>query len=139
LYCRIPQDSDMNVRGVRNTPCETKPWKRAPTVELCESDEQYVPLNDGLNWKGDPNATLTGQGVPQYPPGTDPRVSPPVGAAHSSPGPAAPATAPPVAVVPYDPATGNYVGPDGRTYTQSDLADSTKGKTWQSLLIPPSR
>src|SRR6478752_8232613 len=53
----------MNVRGVRNIPCETKPGKRAPTVELCESDEQYVPLNDGLNWKGDPNATMSGQGA----------------------------------------------------------------------------
>jgi len=81
LYCRIPQDSDMNVRGVRNTPCETKPGKRAPMVELCESDEQYVPLNDGLNWKGDPNATLSGQGVPQYAPGTDPRLPPPAGTA----------------------------------------------------------
>ena len=58
-----------NVRGVRNIPCETKPGKRAPTVEMCESDEQYVPLNDGYNWKGDPNATLSGQGVPQYAPG----------------------------------------------------------------------
>jgi phospholipid/cholesterol/gamma-HCH transport system substrate-binding protein len=131
LYCRIPQDSSMNVRGVRNTPCEGKPGKRAPTVELCESDEQYVPLNDGFNWKGDPNATLTGQGVPQYPPGTDPRRPPPLAGA--------PAPPPPVAVVPYDPATGKYVGPDGRTYTQSDLADSTKGKTWQNMLIPPSR
>ena len=26
----------------------------------------YVPLNDGFNWKGDPNATYTGQGVPQF-------------------------------------------------------------------------
>lgn len=63
LYCRLPQDSDMNVRGVRNIPCETKPGKRAPTVELCESDEQYIPLNDGLNWKGDPNATPGGAAV----------------------------------------------------------------------------
>jgi phospholipid/cholesterol/gamma-HCH transport system substrate-binding protein len=117
LYCRVPQNSDLNVRGVRNTPCETKPGKRAPTAEMCESDEQYVPLNDGYNWKGDPNATLTGQGVPQYAPGKDPRTSPPV-------------------AIPYDPATGSYVGPDGRTYTQSDLAQGTKGKTWQSMLIP---
>lgn len=116
LYCRVPQDSALNVRGVRNIPCETKPWKRAPTVELCESDEEYIPLNDGLNWKGDPNATLSGQGVPQYAPGT----------------------APPVAFVPYDPATGSYVAPDGKAYTDTDLADSTKGKTWQSMLIPPS-
>ncbi len=57
LYCRVPQDSDFNVRGVRNIPCEAKPWKRAPTVEICESDEEYVPLNEGYNWKGDPNAT----------------------------------------------------------------------------------
>ena len=70
LYCRVPQDSPLNVRGVRNIPCEANPGKRAPTVEMCESDEQYVPLNDGWNWKGDPNATLSGQDVPQYPRGT---------------------------------------------------------------------
>ncbi len=29
-----------------------------------------MPLNDGYNWKGDPNATLSGQPVPQLPPGT---------------------------------------------------------------------
>ncbi|MDT7758381.1 MAG: phospholipid/cholesterol/gamma-HCH transport system substrate-binding protein, partial [Mycobacterium sp.] len=52
LYCRVPQDSPLNVRGVRNIPCENDPAKRAPTVELCESDERYVPLNDGNNWKG---------------------------------------------------------------------------------------
>ena len=62
LYCRVPQDSPFNVRGARNYPCLTVPGKRAPTVKMCESDEQYVPLNDGYNWKGDPNATLSGQG-----------------------------------------------------------------------------
>jgi len=69
LYCRVPQDSPLNVRGVRNIPCADNPAKRAPTVEMCESDEQYVPLNDGWNWKGDPNATLSGQSVPQESPG----------------------------------------------------------------------
>jgi phospholipid/cholesterol/gamma-HCH transport system substrate-binding protein len=123
LYCRVPQDSDLNVRGVRNIPCETNPAKRAPTVELCESDEQYVPLNDGYNWKGDPNATLSGQGVPQYAPGTDPRLPPPPVA--------------PVAAVPYDPATGDYIGPDGKRYTQADLAHP-ENKTWQSMLVPPA-
>ena len=134
LYCRIPQNSDMNVRGVRNDPCETKPGKRAPTVEMCESDEQYVPLNDGLFWKGDPNATLSGQTVPQFPKGG----APPSPGANWHPS-ADSAAQPPVAAVPYDPATGSYVGPDGRVYTQSDLAPSPKGKTWQSMLIPPSR
>ncbi|MDT5012029.1 MAG: phospholipid/cholesterol/gamma-HCH transport system substrate-binding protein [Mycobacterium sp.] len=137
LYCRVPQDSDLNVRGVRNIPCEGNPAKRAPTIELCESDEQYVPLNDGYNWKGDPNATYSGQGVPQYPPGTDPRALPPPSGATAPTG--VPPSVPPVAFVPYDPATGNYVGPDGRQYTQSDLVDSPEGKTWQSMLTPPSK
>lgn len=69
LYCRVPQDSPNNVRGVRNTPCIGQPGKRAPTAQMCESDQHYVPLNDGYNWKGDPNATLSGQPVPQPPPG----------------------------------------------------------------------
>jgi phospholipid/cholesterol/gamma-HCH transport system substrate-binding protein len=133
LYCRVPQDSPLNVRGVRNIPCENDPAKRAPTVELCESDEQYVPLNDGNNWKGDPNATLSGQGVPQFPPG----VAWPGPAAPGGPPPLAKPPVPPTAVVPYDPATGDYIGPDGRRYTQGDLAHPGN-RTWQSMLVPPS-
>lgn len=123
LYCRVPQDSWLNVRGARNTPCETVPGKRAPTVKMCESTEQYVPLNDGNNWKGDPNATLSGQDIPQLPPGVPPA---------SAPAP------PPVAAAQYDPATGTYTGPDGRQYTRSDLARSApKDKSWQTMLLPP--
>jgi phospholipid/cholesterol/gamma-HCH transport system substrate-binding protein len=118
LYCRVPQDSTLNVRGVRNIPCATNPAKRAPTVEICESDEQYVPLNDGWNWKGDPNATLSGQGVPQYPNGSGPPVAP-------------------VAAVPYDPATGGYLGPDGQNYTQTDLANPGP-KSWEDIVLPGS-
>src|SRR4051812_494023 len=134
LYCRVPQDSDLNVRGVRNIPCEAKPWKRAPTVEMCESDENYVPLNDGYNWKGDPNATLSGQSIPQYPPGQDPRLLPPEGTGAALPSSGDPS---PVAVVPYDPATGDYIGPDGKRYTQADLAHP-QNKTWQSMLVAPT-
>jgi len=77
LYCRVAQDSMFNVRGMRNLPCETRPGKRAPTVKMCESDETYIPLNDGYNGKGDPNATLSGQPIPQLPPGTPPPDAPP--------------------------------------------------------------
>jgi phospholipid/cholesterol/gamma-HCH transport system substrate-binding protein len=134
LYCRIPQDSPNNVRAVRNTPCETVPGKRAPSVALCESNEQYVPLNDGNNWKGDPNATLSGQGIPQLPPGSAPAAAPP-----NTPPPPVP-TAPALATAQYDPATGTYLGPDGQQYTQSDLARSApKDKTWQSMLVPPGQ
>jgi phospholipid/cholesterol/gamma-HCH transport system substrate-binding protein len=86
-----------------------------------------VPLNEGYNWKGNPNATTTGQGVPQYPPGQDPRLPLPRGTAPPSP--------PPLAVATYDPANGDYIGPDGRRYTESDLAHP-RAKDWQSLLVP---
>jgi phospholipid/cholesterol/gamma-HCH transport system substrate-binding protein len=122
MYCRVPQDSDLDVRGARNLPCITRPGKRAPTVKMCESDENYVPLNDGYNWKGDPNATLSGQSVPQMPPLTPP--------------PAGSAPPPPIAVTQYDPATGSYVGPDGKQYTQSNLAQGGEPRKWQDLLVP---
>jgi phospholipid/cholesterol/gamma-HCH transport system substrate-binding protein len=129
LYCRVPQDSAFNVRGARNLPCVTKPGKRAPTARMCESDEQYVPLNEGYNWKGDPNATLSGQGIPQLPSG-----APPTPAAQPSSPPAQ--AEPPPAVAQYDPATGSYVGPDGNLYTQANLAQTGKPETWQSMLVP---
>ena len=127
LYCRIPQEAQQNVRGARNIPCQTRPGKRAPTVKMCESDEQYVPLNDGMNWKGDPNATLSGQDIPQLPPGTPP-------AAAASPTPGAP-----LAVAQYDPATGSYIAPDGHVYTQAELSEvAPQKKTWQTMLLPGS-
>jgi phospholipid/cholesterol/gamma-HCH transport system substrate-binding protein len=129
VYCRVPQDAPFNVRGARNLPCITVPGKRAPTWQMCESDEQYVPLNDGYNWKGDPNATLSGQPIPHVPPDVPVAVTPPP-----------PGTPPlPVAAAEYDPATGTYVGPDGRVYTQSNLARSaTEEQTWQTMLVPPT-
>lgn len=118
LYCRTPQDSIFGVRGAKNYPCLAVPGKRAPTVKMCESDEQYVPLNDGFNWKGDPNATLSGQAVPQLPPGALPPA--------------------PIAVAEYDPGTGKYIGPDGHVYAQGDLAQESGDRTWQTMLIPPT-
>lgn len=129
IYCRVPQDSPQNVRGVRNYPCITRPGKRAPTAAMCESDEQYVPLNDGMAWKGDPNATLSGQDIPQMTPGS---------AAPAAAPPPPPEPEPPVAVAQYDPATGTYLGPDGQLYTRADLAQNApKEQTWQNLLLPP--
>ena len=55
--------------------------------------------------------------------------------AASPPGPA-----PPLAAAEYDPATGTYVGPDGRIYTQADLGQNfTEDRTWQDMLLPPTR
>ena len=44
LYCKLPQDSPISVRGARNLPCMGHPGKRAPTVEICDSDKPFVPL-----------------------------------------------------------------------------------------------
>jgi phospholipid/cholesterol/gamma-HCH transport system substrate-binding protein len=138
VYCRIPQDSPFNVRGARNLPCLTRPGKRAPFVWMCESDEQYVPLNDGFNWKGDPNATLSGQDVPQLGPGDPPRAASPPGTPPPPP-PAAPPAAPSLAVAEYDPATGSYVAPDGKIHTRSDLdQNAPTERTWQDMVMPPS-
>jgi phospholipid/cholesterol/gamma-HCH transport system substrate-binding protein len=129
VYCRVPQDSTLNVRGARNIPCATKPGKRAPTAAMCESDEYYIPLNDGYNWKGDPNATLSGEPVPARLPELDSAAPPPPGYSPI-----------PIAAAEYNPATGEYVGPDGKTYTQNNLARGASGdRTWQDMLVPPGQ
>ena len=66
LYCKLPQDSPIAVRGARNYPCMGQPGKRAPTVEICESDRNYEPLAMRQHATGpyplDPN--LISQGIP---------------------------------------------------------------------------
>jgi phospholipid/cholesterol/gamma-HCH transport system substrate-binding protein len=66
LYCKLPQDSPISVRGARNYPCMGKPGKRAPTVEICNSDKPFEPLAQRQHTLGpypiDPN--LISQGVP---------------------------------------------------------------------------
>ena len=66
LYCKLPQDSPIAVRGARNYPCMGHPGKRAPTVEICNSDKPYMPLAMRQHVLGpsplDPN--LLAQGVP---------------------------------------------------------------------------
>ena len=66
LYCKLPQDSPIGVRGARNYPCMGHPGKRAPTVEICESDKPFKPLAMRQHVFGtyplDPN--LIAQGIP---------------------------------------------------------------------------
>jgi phospholipid/cholesterol/gamma-HCH transport system substrate-binding protein len=222
LYCKLPQDSPLTVRGARNYPCMGHPGKRAPTVQICDSDKPYEPLAMKQHVFGpyplDPN--LLSQGIPPddrvtandrifgpvegtpLPPGAVPQGTPPgPRGSYGPPGPgyaapplpseATPPTAPPpspgtpapagagvppsltgaenpappappdaapppggeapqaapsafatngstpgpsVAVAQYDPRTGQYFGPDGQTYRQTNLATSAAPKTWQDLL-----
>jgi phospholipid/cholesterol/gamma-HCH transport system substrate-binding protein len=139
LYCKLPQDSPVVVRGARNAPCMGVPGKRAPTVQLCYSDKPYQPLAMRQHTLGpypiDPN--LIAQGVPP-----DGRVTadehifapvegtPPPGIAPVPPPGAAPD--PSLAIAHYDPQTGQYAAPDGTVGQQTDLADPPK--TWQDMV-----
>lgn len=66
IYCKLPQDSPIAVRGARNFPCIRHPGKRAPTVEICNSDKPYQPLAMRQHTLGaapiDPS--LIAQGIP---------------------------------------------------------------------------
>ncbi|MDP9167107.1 MAG: MCE family protein [Actinomycetota bacterium] len=66
IYCKLPQDSPVAVRGARNYPCIRKPGKRAPTVAICNSDRPYTPLAMRQHALGpypiDPS--LIAQGIP---------------------------------------------------------------------------
>ncbi|OAN36857.1 MCE family protein [Mycolicibacterium iranicum] len=66
LYCKLPQDSPISVRGARNSPCMEHPGKRAPTVQICNSEKPYEPLAMRQHATGpypfDPN--LVAQGIP---------------------------------------------------------------------------
>ena len=66
LYCKLPQDAPIVVRGARNAPCMGVPGKRAPTVQQCYSDKPYEPLAMRQHALGpapfDPN--LIAQGIP---------------------------------------------------------------------------
>ncbi|MFN8033106.1 MAG: MlaD family protein [Mycobacterium sp.] len=178
LYCKVPQDAPVVVRGARNYPCQSVPGKRAPTVQLCESDRPYEPLAMRQHILGpypfDPNLIAQGippddrttldehifgplQGTPR-PPGPGPEEVPPPpeppvapeAPPRSSDTPDTPDAALPVApssfggnesgpsrsvaVAQYDPRTGQYFGPDGEPYRQTNLVNPTGTKSWKDLL-----
>lgn len=184
LYCKLPQDSPLNVRGARNIPCMRHPGKRAPTVAICDSDQPFVPLAMRQHAVGPLpfNPSLIAQGIPPddrvtfndqiygplegtpLPPGVvpgppAPAVQPttpdglllppvlPAGPPHAAadPEPGAPGAAPSafgrndsesgpsVAVAEYNPKTGVYVTPDGKTFQRSDIV-SGKPKSWRDML-----
>ncbi|MGW4335052.1 MCE family protein [Rhodococcus koreensis] len=109
IYCAVPQDADVASRGARNMPCMDKPGKRAPTVEICKSDEEYVPK--GTNpWVGNPTPT------------SDNPLAAEGNAAFDAIGVPQPAAAPAsVGTASYNPSTGEYRGADGQIYRQPDL------------------
>jgi phospholipid/cholesterol/gamma-HCH transport system substrate-binding protein len=164
LYCKLPQDSPVAVRGTRNYPCQNKPGKRAPTAEICNSDKPFVPLAMRQHALGpapiDPN--LVAQGIPPddridpsaniygplegtpLPPGVGepgpPATSPPPGAAPPVPMGAAPEEAPPVDAPPPPPPAdapplGPLPGPDGAAPQAAPSAYGGNGSDGPSVAI----
>ncbi|MCZ8378713.1 MlaD family protein [Mycobacterium sp. CPCC 205372] len=124
LYCKLPQDSPINVRGARNYPCQGKPGKRAPTVELCNDPRGFVPQVIRQHYTGpyafDPNLIKNGlpphdivdfneriyapvQGTP-LPPGAVPSGTPPGAFTPQPPPGASPPDAAPAPMAPAQPA-----------------------------------
>ncbi|MBM4524669.1 MCE family protein [Rhodococcus hoagii] len=105
LFCKIDQSDPNAIRGARNLPCMEYPGRRAPTPEACRNG--YVPL--GTNpWQGPPQ---------------------PVASTTDKPAVGPVSTGATTAARRYDPVTGTYIGPDGRTYSQPNLG----GNASQSL------
>jgi len=131
LYCKLPQDSPVAVRGARNYPCQNAPGKRAPTVAECYSNKPFEPVAMRQHALGpypfDPN--LVAQGVP-----LDDRVTfgdqifAPVEGTPLPPGaPDLPGAAPPpdVAPPPSEPAPPPPAAPsDGSTVAPSSFTPS---------------
>ncbi|WP_024794952.1 MCE family protein [Tomitella biformata] len=119
--CALPQSDPRDVRGSRNIPCVSNPAVRTKLIEDCPG------------------------GAPSAWPGL---LSAPAGHTRT-PASAAPITAPPtdgespaagsVEAVPYNPATGRFIAPDGRTYTAGALANTTPKEDlrWERLLTSP--
>ncbi|RAV05979.1 virulence factor Mce [Mycolicibacterium sp. GF69] len=159
LYCKLPQDSPIGVRGARNYPCMGQPGKRAATVEQCKSDKPFEPLAMRQHVLGpypvDPNLIAQGilpddrvdfgerihapvEGTPMLPP-------PPPAPASTSPPTVVPSAVVPSAVAPtaadgpsvvfatYDPQTGQYATPDGNVFRQADLAATGGPRSWQDF------
>lgn len=108
IYCKVPMDSQTTVRGARNLPCMEYPGRRAASPAECAADD-YVP--QGIN---PPNTSEVG------PPGNNPNAYNVV--------PSSTDGEPEVrtSAAMYDPATGEYLGADGRTYRQVNLGTDSR-------------
>jgi hypothetical protein len=135
LYCKLPQDSPIAIRGARNYPCMGHAGKRAPTVEMCNSDKPFEPLAQRQHALGpyplDPN--LVSQGIPP-----DDRVDlgdhifGPIEGTPSGHPTTETAPGPSVAAAQYTPGTGQFVTSDGHVHRQLDLVSTPK--SWKDML-----
>lgn len=108
IYCKVPQDSQTTVRGARNLPCMEYPGRRGASPAECAANN-YVP--EGIN---PPDTSEVG------PPGNNPNAYDVVPS--STTGEREIRTS----AAMYDPATGEYLGADGKTYRQLNLGTANR-------------
>lgn len=108
IYCKVPKDSQTTVRGARNLPCMEYPGRRAASLAECAADD-YVP--EGIN---PPDTSEVG------PPGDSPNAYNVVPSSNSGEREIRTSAAM------YDPATGEYLGANGKTYRQLNLGTASK-------------
>lgn len=115
MLCRVPQNSQIAVRGARNFPCVEFPGRRAPTPEECRTG--YKPISNRV--------------VP-FPNGIPGLLPAPAG--YVTPGtPTENEAGPAVYGTTYDPTSGDFIGPDGRTYN-AGTGEQGRDTSWQSLI-----
>ncbi|ETD31038.1 MCE family protein [Williamsia sp. D3] len=112
MLCRVPQDSNLGVRGTRNFPCVEIPGRRASTPAECRTG--YVPIGENVPLP----RGLPGIDVPQ--------------GFLTSAGPGADDGSPSVYATTYDPVSGDYIGPDGKTYNAGTGSATTQGNSGTS-------
>ncbi len=117
--CRLPQNAQSSVRGARNFPCVEQPGRRGPTPAECATGFRESPRDNVAFPNGFP-----GTGLPRQPAG------------HVVPGdPAAYDSTPATYATSYDPATGEFVGPDGKIYNAGLGQDEASQKNrWYELI-----
>ncbi|HMS74230.1 MlaD family protein [Gordonia sp. (in: high G+C Gram-positive bacteria)] len=119
MLCRVPQNSNIAVRGARNYPCVEFPGRRAPTPAECRTGYKPDPgTNDAFRTsdvKIGP-ASVRGEVVPGTPSNATDEPS--------------------VYSTTYDPVSGDFIGPDGKTYNAGTGQQKPGGSatTWQSLI-----
>ncbi|MGP3706898.1 MCE family protein [Gordonia paraffinivorans] len=120
MLCRVPQNSNIAVRGARNYPCAEFPGRRAPTPAECRTGYKPLPgsvdpfqegLPGGREWKPASFGTVT----PGTPKDFDPE--------------------PAVYATTYDPESGDFIGPDGKTYNAgTGRGGQVQSSSWQKMI-----
>lgn len=113
LYCKVPADSPVSVRGARNYPCIEYPGRRGSSPEQCAAGGYGPGDVMGVNPPDNSEIGPPAQQLQDLPYQDWPAGEPDPNTYNTS-------------AAMYDPDTGEYIAKDGKTYTQTNLASQKK-------------